>query len=110
MEERFPGRWEDDRRVRTLDTASLVEIDALRALCVGTELLDDGLASKERCQHRCSAQADIVLDCYRSESSLYPNSRSFSVKQSLPMLISQTGRDRRYDGWIQCGLWGEAAP
>jgi hypothetical protein len=43
VKERFPGRWEDDRRVRTLDAASLVDIDALRALCVDTELLDGRL-------------------------------------------------------------------
>jgi hypothetical protein len=40
VKERFPGRWEDDRRVRTLGTASLVDIDALKTLCVGTKLLD----------------------------------------------------------------------
>jgi hypothetical protein len=40
VKERFPGRWEDDRRVRILDTASLIDVDALRALCIETMLLD----------------------------------------------------------------------
>jgi hypothetical protein len=48
VKERFPGRWGDDRRVRILDTASLVDVDALRTLCVGTELLDDSLYGGKR--------------------------------------------------------------
>jgi hypothetical protein len=48
VKERFPGRWEDDGRVRILDTASLVDVDALRALYVGTELFEDGLYDRKR--------------------------------------------------------------